>query len=230
VPAPIKSSEWVRGPELAASLRSDQVERGAELFRRGEDFTLGGVLACASCHPEGRSDGLSWRLGRAILQTPMLAGRVEDTGPYKWTGEDSSLRESFTHTLERIGGSPLDIKASDFTALAAYITSLPKPRPPSITDAEALARGQKLFERECAACHAGEKTTDRGRHEFATTLRKVDTPSLIGLAHSAPYYHDGSAIDLAALLDDRGSIHDMIDTSALTADERRDLITFLESL
>jgi cytochrome c553 len=227
---PIKSKEWVRGPELAASLRSAEVERGAEMFRRGEDFSLGGSLACASCHPEGRSDGLSWRLGRSILQTPMLAGRVADTGPYKWTGEDSSLRESFKHTLERIGGFPEEIPARDFSALEAYITSLPKPRPPSTVDPEALTRGRALFERECTVCHSGEKSTDRERHEFVTTLRKVDTPSLIGLAHTAPYYHDGSAIDLATLLDDRGSIHDMVDTSALTADERRDLITFLESL
>jgi cytochrome c553 len=229
-PTPIKSGEWVRGPELAASLRSAEVERGAELFRRGEDWMLGNSLACASCHPEGRSDGLSWRLGRSILQTPMLAGRVADTGPYKWTGEDSSLRDSFKHTLERIGGAPDELAAGDFAALAAYITSLPGPRPPSTVDPEALTRGRALFERECAVCHAGEKSTDRERHEFATTLRKVDTPSLIGLAHTAPYYHDGSAIDLATLLDDRGSIHDMVDTSALTADERRDLTTFLESL
>ncbi len=229
-PSPVKSSEWVRGPELAKSLRSADVERGAEVFRRGEDWTLGGPLACASCHPEGRSDGLSWRLGRSILQTPMLAGRVGDTGPYKWTGEDSSLRGSFEHTLERIGGFPEDVAAAEFSGLAAYLESLPKPRPPTVRDAEALARGRALFERECAVCHAGEKTTDRERHEFQTTLRKVDTPSLIGLAHTAPYYHDGSAIDLATLLDDRGSIHDMVDTSALTADERRDLITFLESL
>lgn len=230
VSTPSKSSEWVRGPELAASLRSEQIERGAEIFRRGEDWALGGALACASCHPEGRSDGLSWRLGRSILQTPMLAGRVEDTGPYKWTGEDPSLRQSFAHTLERIGGSPEDIGAGDFTALAAYITSLPKPRPPSTTNQDALARGRALFDRECAVCHVGDKTTDRERHEFATSLRKVDTPSLIGLAHTAPYYHDGSAIDLATLLDDRGSVHDMVDTSAFTADERRDLISFLESL
>jgi hypothetical protein len=230
VPTPIKSREWVIGPELAESLRSAQIERGAEMFRRGDDWRLGNSLACASCHPEGRSDGLSWRLGRSILQTPMLAGRVEETGPYKWTGEDSSLRDSFAHTLERIGGSPDDVEPGEFAALAAYITSLAKPRPPSIADGEALARGRALFERECAVCHAGENTTDRERHEFATTLRKVDTPSLTGLAHTAPYYHDGSAIDLATLLDDRGSIHDMVDTSALTADERRDLITFLESL
>jgi cytochrome c553 len=230
VATPVESKAWVRGPELAASLRSDQVERGAELFRRGESFMLGNALACASCHPEGRSDALSWRLGRSILQTPMLAGRVDETGPYKWTGEDSSLRESFAHTLERIGGFPDSLTSGDFSALAAYVTSLPKPRPPSVADPEALARGRALFERDCAICHAGDKTTDRERHEFTTTLRKVDTPSLIGLAHTAPYYHDGSAIDLATLLDDRGSIHDMVDTSGLTADERRDLITFLESL
>jgi cytochrome c len=229
-PAPVKSSEWVRGPELAKSLRSKEVERGAELFRRGEDWKLGGPLACASCHPEGRSDALSWRLGRSILQTPMLAGRVVETGPYKWTGEDSSLRESFAHTLERIGGDPDELASGDFSALAAYITSLPNPRAPTVREPEAVTRGRALFERECAVCHAGERTTDRERHEFQTTLRKVDTPSLIGLAHTAPYYHDGSAIDLATLLDDRGSIHDMVDTSALKPDERRDLIAFLESL
>lgn len=227
---PVKSSAWVRGPELAKSLRSEEIEKGAEIFRRGEDFSLGGPLACSSCHPEGRSDGLSWRLGRAILQTPMLAGRVTDTGPYKWTGEDSNLRQSFKHTLERIGGSPDDVSSSQLDALAAYINSLAKPRPPTAAQPEALARGRALFERECAVCHAGEQTTDRERHEFVTSLRAVDTPSLVGLAHTAPYYHDGSAIDLATLLDDRGSIHDMVDTSALTAEERRDLIAFLESL
>ena len=98
------------------------------------------------------------------------------------------------------------------------------------TDPAAVERGKAVFERECSDCHAGEWTTDRERHEFATTLAKVDTPSLIGVAHSAPYYHDGSAIDLRALLDDRGNIHDMVDTSALGVEQRADLIAYLESL
>jgi DNA-binding beta-propeller fold protein YncE/mono/diheme cytochrome c family protein len=227
---PIRTRDWVRGPELAPSLRDKKVEKGADLFRRGEAFFLGGALACSGCHPEGRSDGLSWRLGKSILQTPILAGRVGETAPYKWTGEDRNLHESFKHTLERIGGSPDFMDDSDYDALEAYLTSLPEPRPPTIRDAAAVDRGKAVFERECSDCHAGERSTDREQHEFATSLAKVDTPSLIGVAHSAPYYHDGSAIDLATLLDDRGSIHDMVDTSALSGEQRADLIAYLESL
>jgi hypothetical protein len=227
---PITANKWIRGPELAASVRDAAVERGAEIFRRGEDFSLGDALACASCHPEGRSDGLTWRLGRSILQTPILAGRVNETSPYKWTGEDQNLRASFRHTIERIGGDPELIEESDLRDLEAYLLSLAPPRPPSGHDAEALARGRTIFEDQCSACHEGERSTDRERHEFVTTLRKVDTPSLIGLAHSAPYYHDGSAIDLATLLDDRGSIHDMIDSSGLSTEQRRDLTVYLLSL
>ncbi|HEY0137712.1 MAG TPA: hypothetical protein VGB85_26685, partial [Nannocystis sp.] len=66
--------KWTVGPQLAEDTRDKLVARGAELFRRGGDFKLsggGGVMACASCHPEGRSDGLTWRLGPSILQTPM---------------------------------------------------------------------------------------------------------------------------------------------------------------
>lgn len=227
---PVQSRAWIRGPELAPSQRAAAVERGAELFRRGEDFSLGGPLACASCHPEGRNDGLSWRLGRAILQTPMLAGRLESTSPYKWTGEDATLPASFAHTIERIGGDPEGLEGRELDDLAAYLTSLPKPRSPTVADPEAVARGQSVFADECAHCHEGAASTDRERHEFETRLRKVDTPSLIGLAHSAPYYHDGSAIDLAALLDDRGSIHDMIDSSDMSAEQRRDLIAYLRTL
>ncbi|WP_181234125.1 c-type cytochrome [Enhygromyxa salina] len=227
---PTKSKHWIRGPELAKSLRSAAVEQGAELFRRGESFALGSALACASCHPEGRNDGLSWRLGRSILQTPLLAGRLPKTSPYKWTGEDQTLRASFAHTIERIGGDPEELDEDEFAAIEAYLTSLPRPRPPSVNDEAALARGQTLFEDECSVCHEGPASTDRERHDFNTSMRRVDTPSLIGLAHSAPYYHDGSAVDLAAVLDDRGSIHDMIDSSSMSAAQRRDLIVYLQSL
>jgi hypothetical protein len=227
---PVPARAWVRGETLAPSLRSAQVERGAELFRRGGSWSRGGSLACSSCHPEGRSDGLSWRLGRSIRQTPMLGGRLSGTAPYKWTGEDPSLRLSFEHTIERLGGNPKDIEDAEFAALEAFVLSLPPPRPPTIDDPAALARGREIFERDCSACHAGERTTDRQQYELTTTLAEVDTPSLNGLAHSAPYYHDGSAIDLETLLDDRGSVHDMIDSSSLSIEQRKDLIVYLRSL
>jgi mono/diheme cytochrome c family protein len=105
----------------------------------------------------------------------MLAGRVDETGPYKWTGEDSSLRDSFAHTLERIGGAPEEIEPGEFAALVAYVNSLPKPRPPSVADPQALARGRALFERDCALCHEGDKTTDRAPR-VGDHLAQVDTP------------------------------------------------------
>jgi DNA-binding beta-propeller fold protein YncE len=221
----LRDNSWVRekrgvvpGPELAATLRSPEVEQGAELFRRGRDWTLSdmGVMACSSCHPEGRQDGLSWRLGKAILQTPMLAGRIDETAPYKWSGEDPDLSASFRHTIARLGGNPDGLASADFSALAAYVTSLPSPVAPTPQDEAAIARGRKIFTDElgCDACHDGAKLTDGSQYALASRgLEQTDTPSLVGLAHTAPYYHDGSAVDLYALVTDKGSVHDMADFS-----------------
>jgi mono/diheme cytochrome c family protein len=224
------------GPELAASLRPEQVERGAELFRRGHDWRISdlGVMACASCHPEGRQDGLSWRLGKSIVQTPMLAGRIAGTAPYKWSGADEDLKASFRHTIERLGGSEWrTLSRAEIDALAAYVESLPAPRAPTVNDADAVARGRSLFhdDLDCGACHSGEKLTDQMQYPFDSRgLDETDTPSLVGVAHTAPYYHDGSARDLYALLTDKGNVHDMTDLSSLDADQIADLTAYLESL
>jgi len=238
----ITDPEWKReaagvmvGSELAPSLRSAEVERGAELFRRGGDWRLSdsGVMACASCHPEGRQDGLSWRLGKSILQTPMLAGRVEGTAPFKWGGGDRNLTTSFKHTIERLGGSRDSISTREFRALAAYVQSLPTPQAPTVHDKAALARGRKLFngDLDCITCHNGDKLTDGSQYPLDSRgLDETDTPSLIGLAHTAPYYHDGSAGDLYALLTDKGNVHDMADFSSLSKTQITDVITYLQSL
>jgi mono/diheme cytochrome c family protein len=227
----IYAREFTLLPELAPASGSELIERGAELFNRSDWRFSGSGLACADCHPEGRSDGLSWRLGPEILQTPILAGRVDGTAPYKWTGQDPTLHASFRHTIERLGGRPERIEAAEFDAIAAYLKSLPPPVTRSIRDPEAATRGRELFEDQgCDACHEGPQFTDGSQHRFETRLRRVDTPSLIGLGHSAPYYHDGSAQDLWALLTDKGSVHDMADTSGLSDEQLRDLIAYLQSL
>ena len=225
------------GPELAASKRTPEVERGAELFRRGRDWRMsdGGVMACASCHPEGRADGLSWRLGKSILQTPMLAGRVVDTAPYKWDGQDADLPASFRHTIERLGGSEsTPPSARELDDLAAYVHSLPDPTPPTVADPAAVARGKKLFEGDaldCTTCHDGPRLTDGQQYPLQSRgLDTTDTPSLVGLAHTAPYYHDGSAGDLYALLTDKGSVHDMAELDGLTHAQVADLTAYLRSL
>lgn len=220
------------GAVLASSSRDTDAQLGAELFRRGQDGRLstGGFMACASCHPEGRTDGLSWRIEGHNLQTPLLAGRVMGTHPFKWDGKDHDLPTSLTNTIGRLGGAGLT--PTEIGQLQAFLTSLPQPVPPS-EDLDAIARGQQLFdsaETGCRACHDGPQLADGMQHDLATNIGNVDTPSLIGLAHTAPYYHDGSARTLRALLTDKGSIHDMGETAHLGAQQLDDLIAYLESL
>ncbi len=71
--------------------------------------------------------------------------------------------------------------------------------------------GQRVFERDCAACHKGPDFTDDRFHRVAdlppggadrgfaeVTGRRADegkfrTPSLRNVALSAPYFHDGGS-------------------------------------
>jgi DNA-binding beta-propeller fold protein YncE/mono/diheme cytochrome c family protein len=218
---------------LASSQLSAEAQLGKEIFRRGNDPALSaaGGLACASCHAEGRSDGLSWRIEGHTLQTPFLAGRLVGTHPFKWDGKDADLPTSLRNTVQRLGGG--GIQEREAKALQAFLTSLPAPRPPRPEDKTAVERGKTLFfsaETGCGDCHAGARHTDGNQYTIAPELGEVDTPSLVGLAHSAPYYHDGSAPTLHALLEERGRVHGMGKTDHLSTSQIDDLVAYLETL
>ncbi len=219
------------GPSLTASALSDKEHTGMVLFASASpQISQRGSLACASCHPDTRADGLSWRIDKKELQTPLLAGRVVGTGPYKWDGSDKTLSDSCTSTMKRLGGLGLDHAQTD--SLVAYLESVPAVRTPT-RDTSAVARGKQLFDAPalgCRSCHDGKSYTDQEKHKLVGTLAEADTPSLIGLASSAPYFHDGSAATLEALLRDRGAVHGMADTAKLTDQQVADLTAFLETL
>ena len=220
-----------RGPELGDSSLSPAEQRGRALFVRGDDprLSVGGFAACSSCHPEGRSDGLSWSIDGQVLQTPILAGRLEGTHPYKWDGRDKTLAHSLKGTIARLGGDGL--RAHERKDLEAYVRSLPAPRTASERDPKHVAHGEALFhEAGCDSCHVGPRLTDRRAYRFGAGGMKVDTPSLVGLAASAPYLHDGSATTLRAALLDNGSVHGMGDTTDLGATELDHLVAYLETL
>ncbi|HEU0034808.1 MAG TPA: PQQ-binding-like beta-propeller repeat protein [Kofleriaceae bacterium] len=219
------------GPSVVASRMSVAEHQGFVLFHHA-DATISqqGAMACASCHPDGRADGLSWRIEKHELQTPLLAGRLVGTHPYKWDGGDKDLTTSLTMTMKRLGGGGLDAKQT--AALEAYVSALPAVRTPGREPAR-VARGKALFdsaELGCRTCHDGKAYTDGSKHKLTSSLPETDTPSLLGLAASAPYYHDGSAATLEALLRDRAAVHGMAETSHLRDDQIADLTAFLETL
>jgi hypothetical protein len=219
------------GIELVRSRLDDQQHLGMVLFQTADpNISRFGGVACANCHLDGRSDGLSWLIHHERLQTPLLAGRIAGTAPYKWDGTARDLRTSLIQTVDRLGGDGLS--ARHLAALQAYLEAMPPVHLPT-RDRAAITRGKRLFESAavgCVNCHDGAAYTDRARHQFDAG-HSFDTPSLVGLAAGAPYFHDGSAATLPMLLRDHGRVHGMTDTTrTLTEAQISDLTAFLESL
>lgn len=219
--------------QLTKSHLSASEQRGQRIFREGRSLRISsnGAMACASCHAEGRADGLTWFLAGSVLQTPLLSGRVMGSHPFKWDGKDPTITDSLTNTIGRLGG--MGITADEVADLTAFLASLPAPRTPTAEEPASVARGKALFESKttgCATCHRGSLLTDQKSHAISADLPRVDTPSLIGLAASAPYYHDGSAPTLQSLLRGKGNIHGMGRLSKLDDAQIGDLVAYMESL
>jgi mono/diheme cytochrome c family protein len=212
---------------------------GRELFHRSGDARISqDGRACASCHPNGREDAITWATPDGPRQTPMLAGRLDVTAPYSWSGQHATLPDHVHVTFQRLGGSGLDEAA--LSALLTYVSRLPAPAPaaPPPSRRELVARGREVFassEASCVGCHGDpdRASTDGQRHDVGSFVqgdvqRAFDTPSLRFLGGTAPYFHDGRYATLEALLDATDST--MGHTAHLSKRDRRALGAYLETL
>lgn len=210
---------------------SEQVILGRNLFHETRDARISGDgRACASCHVDGREDGMIWPTPKGTRQTPMLAGRLEGTGPFGWHGEHATLPIHITETIKNLGGKGLPPESVE--ALGAYAASMKVPvRRASANDA--VARGKEIFESsdaECASCHV-EKTrfTDGEAHALAHGKEpRFDTPSLHFVGLTAPYFHDGRFKTLEELIDKCDGT--MGNTKQLSSNDRQALAAFLRTL
>jgi mono/diheme cytochrome c family protein len=133
-----------------------------------------------------------------------------------------------------------DLVTSKLPALRAYQHTLQAPPSPEAVDPVAAARGRELFagEARCASCHVGPNLTDGGRlhapeetnmdptHADRGTTGKYRTTPLRGLWQHPPYFHDGSAETLEAVVEHYAGALDL----DLTDGERADLVAYLSSL
>jgi Cytochrome c len=134
-------------------------------------------------------------------------------------------------------------------ALLDYQLSLQTPKPPEGTfDRRAAARGQRVFRNEarCSTCHDGPNFTDvlsgpqpdvpllhdprevgmDPAYAARSATGRYRTTPLRGLFQHAPYFHDGSAPDLFAVVEH----YDRLFGLNLNAAQKRDLVEYLKSL
>ncbi|HEX2310287.1 MAG TPA: hypothetical protein VHH91_06175 [Vicinamibacterales bacterium] len=134
-------------------------------------------------------------------------------------------------------------------ALLEYQLSLPAPAPPPGSfDANAAKRGEGVFNGEagCATCHKPPTYTDvlsgpdptipllhdptevGTEQDYAkrSATKEYRATPLRGIWQHPPYFHDGSAADLPAVVDH----YDQQFGLNLSAQEKADLVAFLKSL
>ena len=147
--------------------------------------------------------------------------------------QDSRLGIDVRNTPDMVG--PL------LPALRAYQHSLEAPKPPASSfDAAAAERGRAVFSSSCLQCHTDIHGTDNnkgvlhapsdtgmdGAYALRTTAKAYRTTPLRGLWQHPPYFHDGSAATLEAVVDH----YDGVRKLGLTGAQRADLVQFLKTL
>ncbi len=165
---------------------ADEVHLGRHLFTDARN-SGSKTSSCASCHVDANTDGLVWDLSRYLepegtplaqtlfgldVKGPLVTQgtrRQEESGPYHWRGERTSLNEfdaSFVDLLDRTDSSGQKSNlGGDFQYLRHFINRVAIPANPRQARDRMLrpeeAAGLELFQNKpvlgnltCASCHA----------------------------------------------------------------------------
>lgn len=134
-----------------------------------------------------------------------------------------------------------DMVTPKLAGLRSYQHSLASPLPPNGSfDVAAADRGRALFNMSCAGCHVGGTGTDNNdgtlhapeetgmdaAYALRTANKRYRTTPLRALWQHPPYFHDGSAATLAAVV----GHYDRVRKLRLSDEQKRDLVEYLKSL
>jgi cytochrome c peroxidase len=144
--------------------------------------------------------------------------------------------------------NPPDSVSSLLPALQAYQLSLAAPSPPTGSfDATAAERGRVVFNGagQCATCHAGTVFTDANTRLHSSSevvsepepnngpslasrsaTKQYRTTPLRGLWQHAPYFHNGVALTLEAVVE----LYNTRKGLNLTSAQKADLVQYLKTL
>lgn len=240
----------VKVQKLGADVLAANIVAGRKLFFSATDPRMNNPqlgISCSTCHVEAREDGHIWNTTEGPRNTPSLIGKkLDQTAPFHWNGEFDTVSQFMLHTTrDRMGGQGPSEEMEK--QLMAFITTVPTPDNPFTTEtpADVLVRGKAAFDKaECGTCHTGSTMTDNKFYDVGTYAKSgavtdrqeflfhggLNTPSLLGIARTAPFLHDGSAPTLKARILQGKDLNKHGKTASLTADEVDDLVAYVRAL
>jgi YVTN family beta-propeller protein len=225
---PPKTPEWVKG-KILFSVASYQTSAPR-------------WITCASCHPDGHSDGRVWQNPEGKRKTPPMMG-LAHTHPLHWSADRDEVQD-FEYTIRgrlmqgfglirgpikpKQGFKPTELeektagRSAELDALAIYTNSFeftlsPHNPAPGKLFPEAERGKQLFFSKEvgCATCHSGPYYTD-------SSLEKPFKLHDVGTGRDDPTEQMGTKYDTPTLLGIYRSAPYLHDGSAKTL---RDLLT-----
>ncbi len=183
------------------------------------------------------------------IDIPSLRG-LRFTGPYGRDGRFASLRDFARNVIvnEFAGEEPTPFMLDALLAYMLEFDFLPNSRLSAdgrltAANSEAALRGERLFQQpfagmggaSCATCHQPSANfLDRKAHDIGSVSQTyagsrtgaLDTPTLLGTAYTAPYFHDGSLPTLASVVEWFNDTKHL----DLSETERADLTAYLTSV
>ena len=199
--------------------------------------------SCASCHPDGRADGLNWDLLNDGIGNPKNTKSLlfaPQTPPAMSLGvrgtAATAVRSGFRHILFTVPNE------KECEAVSAYLRAMRPAINPHLVGSKltpVAERGRTLFESKevgCAACHPAPLFTDMKSHDVGTLSKRqsrekqFDTPALVECWRTTPYLHDGSAVTLRDVLTSRNPQDQHGHVSHLTPGQLDDLLAYVQSL
>lgn len=133
--------------------------------------------SCASCHPDGLADGVTWIFGTGPRQTLPLDAFFDKQSPLdqrisNWSGVMGSVTDFNNNSIGVQGGTgfagtppPVAIFQHGITeggsdsldAMTLWVQTVRSPILPAATNVIAATTGESLFQQNCASCHGGAK-------------------------------------------------------------------------
>jgi len=215
----------------------DWYRQGERLFQDAS-HTLQGWLSCASCHPDGRSDGLNWDMLNDGAGNPKNTHTMlysPNTPPVMSHGQRATAGVAISAGFKNIAF--VQPNHAWEVAVGYWLNALTaEPYGKAGAQKSAAAqRGAAVFKKaECDKCHSGRYYTDlkpydvgtKGVRDLAGDSAEFYTTTLADLWRTAPYLHDGSAATLKDVLTTRNVGDKHGTTSTLTTAEIDDLVQY----
>lgn len=237
--------------QIFKNYKLTKIEKGEMYFHSGK-ICFQQWQSCASCHPDGRADGLNWDLLNDGVGNPKNTKSLllsHKTPPVMSTGIRKDAEAAVRSGIRFILFTTQPEEVAE--AIDEYLKSLEPVASPYLENSrlsESAKRGEKIFFSKdvgCLKCHPKPYYTDLKLHNVGTHSKndftidqngdfipqlKFVTPSLIEVWRTGPYFHDGRYSTVKEVVTDGNHKNLRGNTSNLTELEINDLVLYILSL